>query len=202
MENRNIIDKAQGYSYTVPNHMMKKYIHRILLQSLHKSQLEYESASNGWSLRQPHKRFPKDLLMDPYSYFFALGYHLRGWPFEKIDVRVSHWSDFKLRSLLAYLIKNPIHLEWRSDWRPAPHFRTIPVMENVLEFKPHKIAYRPRSPYTEPLRDALIRRAEKYGFDFQNYQQEIDNRNINKSYDLKHQIRAKVQKQLSNIEKK
>ncbi|TIA90018.1 hypothetical protein E3P99_01739 [Wallemia hederae] len=167
--NKKIIERTPGFSYVVTNTIMKQQIHKILLGTLHRAQLQSERVSRGWSLRSAHKRFPKDMLLDPHGYFRALGYTLHDYPESSLNIkvdRVSKFSERFMRRLLADLITRPPTLKWDKNWRHLKNTKSLPEMEAVLHDKPHKIAWRLNTPYTEPLRQALARRAKEHGFHF------------------------------------
>lgn len=168
-QNKQIIDSTPGFTYKVSNAVMKQQIHRLLLNTLHKAQVSSENVSRGWSLRNAHKRFPKDLLLNPHSYFKGLGYTLHNYPDWSMDLnvdRVSKFNERVMRKLLADLIARPAVLKWDTRWKHDKQSTHLPEMEEVLHDKPHKIAWRLRTPYTDPLRQALARRAKAHGFHF------------------------------------
>lgn len=148
---------------------MKQQIHTLLLRTLHKAQLKSEIPSNGWSLRNAHKRFPKDLLLNPYPYFQFLGYKLENYPSWSVETnvdRVSKFGEVKLRRMLAEMIESPPKLTWDPAWRLHKGQTELPEMESVMGSKPHKVAWRNTSPYPREQREALARRAKKHGFCF------------------------------------
>ncbi|TIB67307.1 hypothetical protein E3P77_01663 [Wallemia ichthyophaga] len=167
--NMEIIENTKGFTYVVSNTVMKQQIHRILLQALHQAQVRSEHVSRGWSLRTAHKRFPKDLLLDPYTYFKSLGYTLHNYPEWSVNInvdKVANFSERAMRKMLAELIMHPPKLDWDKHWKYDKKSTHLPEMEEVLHDKPHKIAWRLRTPYTDPLRQALARRAKVHGFHF------------------------------------